>query len=167
MTTDSDIKINEWGRRTLTIQNTITGEDYTFWMNDEFPPAFSEDPGYFKETLQDSLGYENWVFAKISFNHWDHLKQKLDFKEIPDEKYAYNFYIDGIEGYLNAYETEIGWSLIINQHTRCNDIHGRLTSMIENSTMNFIHKGLWTALDGNYGGQDHLAAYYIAQTIMY
>lgn len=166
MTTDSDIKI-KWGVKTLTIQNTLTGEDYTFWMHNELLPAYSEDPDLFKETLRESLGYENWVFAKISFNHWNHLKQKLDFRKIPDEKYMYNFYIDGIEGYLNAYETVVGRSLIINKETGCNDIHNTLIHMIEHSTMNFIHHGLWTALDGNFGGQDDIAAYYIAQTIMF
>lgn len=163
MTTDSDIKVNVWGIKTLTIQNTLTGEDYTFWMNNKFLPTFSEEPDLFKETLQESLGYESWVFAKISFNHWNHLKQKLGFIDIPEEEYMYNFYMDGIEGYLHAYETEIGWSLIISQY----GINHNLIHMLEQSTMNFVREGLWTALDSNHGGQDSLAAYHIVQSIMF
>lgn len=164
---DLGITVNCYGYRTLEILNHLTDEPYFFHISNAFIPALKENPELFKEVLEESLGYENFVFAKISFNHWEHLKNKFGIKPIHDEKYTYNFYMDGIEGYLNAYETGIGWSLIINQHTRCNNIHGILISMIENSTMNFVHKGLWTALDSNYGGQDHLAAYYIAQTIMF
>ncbi len=121
-----------------------------------------------RDLFELSVQYTTYYFCKISNNHFDYLREALHITEV--DSTVYNFYIDHSEGYLWAYQTKAGWSIIIQDESPDSTINPNslLLKILNTNTLPFVRNGLWSMLDPNVGGLDsQTACLNIANEIIY
>jgi hypothetical protein len=154
----------------IKIQNPLE-EHVTYEFS--IPQRILDNPGLdqdLKDLLEMSLNETSTYWIKISNNHWDHLVMTLGIKETSEsysEDFEYNFYINGSEGHLTAYPTNIGWSILLFCPEDAPLTTKTLLKMFEESEAVMVWKGLHHMLDANHGGFDHPSVIDIASLIIF
>lgn len=122
---------------------------------------------YDLELFLESKKYDRlWVY-KVGQHHWEHLVEFLGIVPGDSDEDFYYFYFQGSEGYINAFPTEIGWTIWLWIDPEEYKANNTLQEMLEQSAFSWGLQGLDKALDGNYGGTFNSQTRAAASLIIY
>lgn len=104
------------------------------------------------DLLIEAVEYTNYRTVKVSFNHFEHLREKLEMELTDPATYCYTFYYKLMEGRLNAIKTEIGYTILL--YTDNEQPHSVENQLFSDALKHggYVREGLADFLNPNVGG---------------